>query len=127
MSNKILLIEDDAASRKLFSILIKRLGFDYVTAESGLDALLIAEKEDFSLILSDYIMPGISGVETIVIMKGMYKHLRDVPVVLMSATPKAIPSWAPSSLGVIDILEKPVDYHRLFRSFSQVFDTQHVA
>ena len=78
---RILLVEDDDAVRSALAHRLQRLGFAVTTAASGADALQIVEQRTFDLVLTDSVMPGISGPELI-------EHLRearpDLRIILMS-------------------------------------------
>lgn len=60
---RILLAEDDAAMRRLLEVVLKRAGYEVVSAEDGLQALQAAGTEQFDLAVVDAIMPNLSGLE----------------------------------------------------------------
>ncbi len=62
-SETVLLAEDDQQARKLSSTVLKRMGYNVLIAENGLEALSLAEghKEEIHLLLTDVIMPDING------------------------------------------------------------------
>lgn len=62
-SNKILLVDDEPAVLSALKREFMGSDFSIVTAESGFEALKILEKEKVGIILSDYKMPGMDGVE----------------------------------------------------------------
>lgn len=62
---RVLLVDDSPTNLRVTGAMLKRLGCEVVTAESGEEALEIAGKEPaFGLILLDYQMPGLSGADT---------------------------------------------------------------
>ena len=59
----ILLVDDSKLQRKILSSLVKRWGFKVLEAESGEQALEICKTEQPDIVLSDWMMPGMSGLE----------------------------------------------------------------
>jgi CheY-like chemotaxis protein len=60
---KILIAEDDAASRAILSQILKQLGHDVIVAADGEQAWGIFLAEDVPLLISDWMMPGLDGLE----------------------------------------------------------------
>lgn len=60
---KILVVDDDEAVRSVTFEMLKRLGFEVTTADSGASALEQATHQSFDLVLLDLAMPNMSGVE----------------------------------------------------------------
>ncbi|PIP19801.1 MAG: two-component system response regulator [Candidatus Omnitrophica bacterium CG08_land_8_20_14_0_20_41_16] len=65
MSCKVLVVDDEAQLRDLFSDLLKKENFTVKCASSGEEALDIIGKEDFEVVLLDIRMSGISGLEAL--------------------------------------------------------------
>ena len=59
----ILIAEDDMTSRLLLSATLKKLGHEVVVAHDGQEAWSAMQQEQFSLLISDWMMPGIDGLE----------------------------------------------------------------
>ncbi len=62
---KILVVDDDEDILETLSIILKRKGYDVITAPNGAEAIKIIEKEPLALIICDHKMPGISGIEVL--------------------------------------------------------------
>lgn len=60
---KILVVEDDKHVRKLMNAVLKREGYDVVTAENGREALEVLEVQYIDLIILDIMMPEMDGYE----------------------------------------------------------------
>jgi CheY-like chemotaxis protein len=61
----ILVVDDDSAVREITVSMLRELGYDILEAGSGASALsMLGERADIDLLLVDYAMPGMSGVET---------------------------------------------------------------
>ena len=67
--SKIMVVEDDVALREIYSIRITAEGYDVVTAGDGEEALAVAVREKPDLILSDVMMPKISGFDMLDILR----------------------------------------------------------
>ena len=66
---KILLVDDDVFLRDMYATKFGELGHMVTTAETGERALEILETETFDVVLLDMIMPGLSGVELLRLIK----------------------------------------------------------
>ncbi|MFH1338851.1 MAG: response regulator, partial [Candidatus Omnitrophota bacterium] len=64
MAKKILVIDDEELIIKSLRKLLEKNGFAVFVAKNGQDAIVMAEEEDFDLIIADIRMPGINGVDT---------------------------------------------------------------
>jgi two-component system cell cycle response regulator CpdR len=60
---RILLAEDDEAMRTYLSRALQNAGYDVSAVDRGTDALVLLERENFDLLLSDIVMPEMDGIE----------------------------------------------------------------
>ena len=81
---KIMVVEDDAALREIYSIRIAAEGYDVVTAGDGEEALAIAVREKPNLILADVMMPKISGFDMLDILRNT-TETANIKVIMMTA------------------------------------------
>ncbi|HZQ24153.1 MAG TPA: response regulator [Terriglobales bacterium] len=77
----ILCVDDEENPLVLRKFLLQRAGYDVITARSAQEALEIASKQDVDLVLSDHLMPGITGTELARLLKSQYPKML---VVLLS-------------------------------------------
>lgn len=82
--SKIMIVEDDVSLREIYSIRMTAEGYDVVVAGDGEEALAVAVKEKPDLILSDVMMPKISGFDMLDILKST-PETKDIRVVMMTA------------------------------------------
>ena len=82
--SKIMVVEDDAALREIYSIRITAEGYDVVTAGDGEEALAVAVREKPDLILSDVMMPKISGFDMLDILRST-PETGNIKVIMMTA------------------------------------------
>ena len=81
---KVMLVEDDASLREIYSIRLAAEGYEIISAGDGEEALAIAVKEKPDLILSDVMMPKISGFDMLDILRST-PETKDIKVVMMTA------------------------------------------
>lgn len=81
---KVMVVEDDAALREIYSIRITAEGYEVVSAGDGEEALAVAVREKPDLILSDVMMPKISGFDMLDILRST-PETANIKVVMMTA------------------------------------------
>ena len=81
---KILLVEDDKSLREIYGVRLLAEGFDIVSAGDGEEALAMAIKEKPQLIISDVMMPKISGFDMLDILRST-TETRNIKVIMMTA------------------------------------------
>lgn len=111
-TERVLVVDDDAASRRGYELLLKVSGYQVVTASSGREALDRVHELEFDVILSDVNLPHVDGYE----LTRQLRHesrTRDVPIILVSAYADSARKVAGLDWGADDFLEKPVDVDEL--------------
>lgn len=81
---KILLVEDDKSLREIYGVRLLAEGYDIVSAGDGEEALAMAIKEKPSLIISDVMMPKISGFDMLDILRST-TETKNIKVIMMTA------------------------------------------
>lgn len=81
---KILLVEDDKSLREIYGVRLLAEGYDIISAGDGEDALALAIKDRPALIVSDVMMPKISGFDMLDILRST-TETRDIKVIMMTA------------------------------------------
>lgn len=81
---KIMVVEDDAALREIYSIRITAEGYEVVSAGDGEEALAVAVREKPDLILSDVMMPKISGFDMLDILRNT-PETANIKIIMMTA------------------------------------------
>ena len=107
-THTVLIADDDPTIVRLLTLTLEPDGFRVVTANDGPSALELATREQPSLILLDWQMPGSDGIE---VTRALRDHddpaLRDVPIVLITSQSGAENTAAGFAAGVTDYLTKP--------------------
>ena len=81
---KILLVEDDSSLREIYSIRLTAEGYEVASAGDGEEALATAVREKPDLVLSDVMMPKISGFDMLDILR-QTPETKDIKVIMMTA------------------------------------------
>ncbi|MBM2838754.1 MAG: transcriptional regulatory protein, partial [Deltaproteobacteria bacterium] len=63
--NKILVVDDDLHVRMMLEAILESEGYSVVLAQSGPEALAMMKEEQPSLVLLDYMMPGMNGLDVL--------------------------------------------------------------
>jgi CheY-like chemotaxis protein len=103
--NKIMLVEDDNNLRAIYSDRLTAEGYDVVSARDGEEALAMAVKEKPNLIISDVMMPKISGFDMLDILRTT-PETKDVKVIMMTALSQAEDKARADKLGADKYLVK---------------------
>ena len=105
---RILSVDDSAVVRKIIKSVIGVLGYDFIEAEDGEDALLMLETEynDIGLILLDWNMPGLSGYEVLRALKEDERY-KDIPVMMVTTESEKSNILSAIRAGAANYLTKP--------------------
>lgn len=103
---KVLLIEDEASQRALLSYNLQAEGFAVVEAGDGEEGLLLVEEEAPDLILLDWMLPGLSGIEVCRRLKTR-TETRAVPIIMLSARSEEVDRVRGLETGADDYMVKP--------------------
>ncbi len=102
---KILLVEDDNNLREIYEARLQAEGYEIVAAQDGEEALAVAKKEQPDLVISDVMMPRISGFEMLDILRNT-EGLKNVKVIMLTALGQAEDKTRADKLGADRYLVK---------------------
>jgi DNA-binding response OmpR family regulator len=103
---KILVVEDDDEIRELICFKLRGAGYDVVDANDGEQGLELALRSDPDLAIIDWMMPRMSGVETVTAMRAD-DNARDIPVIMLTAKGQEQDVQRGFAAGVDDYIVKP--------------------
>lgn len=90
---QILLVDDEEYVRKAIFRALRKLGVEFIQAESGEKALKLLQKRQFDLLMTDHKMPGLTGLELISQAQKIYPAM---PIILISGNLQ--PNEAPEGI-----------------------------
>ena len=102
----ILLVEDEPAQREVLSYNLEAEGFEVQSADNGEDALLLIEETPPDLILLDWMMPLVSGIEVCRRLK-LRPQTRGIPIIMLSARSEEVDKVRGLETGADDYVIKP--------------------
>jgi CheY-like chemotaxis protein len=114
---RVLLVEDDPAAREGLTGVLEILGYAVVAVGSGEEAVGIDSAAPFAVVLTDYMLPGIPGIE---VVHGLRERWPDIKAILMSGYAPPGRIEAAVAAKEIRFLQKPFDMARLARTLSDV-------
>lgn len=80
---RILLVEDDKASRRYLEVTLQRAGYEVLSVSDGLEAMKMALSQQVDLVITDALMPNLSGHELCRFLRNSPK-LSHIPIILLS-------------------------------------------
>ena len=110
---RVLLVEDDAATKRSVEMMLASLGYDYDSVDLGEDGVDLAKKTPYDLILLDIMLPGMDGYD---VLQQLQDAGVETPVLLQSGLVDRDMAVQGLSLGVDDYLIKPYSKVELDRS-----------
>tara|TARA_R110002110_G_scaffold68424_13_gene185153 strand:- start:705 stop:1979 length:1275 start_codon:yes stop_codon:yes gene_type:complete len=111
-AKQILVVDDSRLQRRILTASLTRWGFDVIQAASGEAALEICREQHPDIILSDWMMPGMSGLEFCTAFRALSKDNYAYFILLTSKSDKTDVAEGLDS-GADDFLTKPVNSHEL--------------
>ena len=108
-SSRVLLVDDDTALTELLSEYLSEAGLTVHTAPSGNEALQVLESQEVDLAVLDVMMPGMSGLELLPMIRGRWS----IPVVMLTGRGEDIDRILGLEMGADDYLAKPANPREL--------------
>jgi DNA-binding NtrC family response regulator len=110
MTGSLLIVDDEKNIRRTLNLVLSGEGYDVEQAQSGEEALRVAEPQRFDAVMLDVQMPGINGLETLRRLKELDPQLE---IIMMSGHATLTDAVEATRLGAFDFLEKPLDRDRV--------------
>ena len=103
---RVLLVEDEPAQRAVLAYNLEAEGFDVIQSDNGEDALLLVAEEAPDIIILDWMMPRLSGIEVCRRLK-MRPETRGIPIIMLSARAEEVDKIRGLETGADDYVVKP--------------------
>lgn len=102
----VLIVEDEPAQSEVLAYNLKAEGYHVITADNGEDALILVDENMPDLILLDWMMPHVSGIEVCRRLK-IRPETRSIPIIMLSARSEEIDRIRGLEIGADDYVAKP--------------------
>ena len=116
-TEKILLVDDEPAIRQMFTRLLTGEGYHVAPATNGVEAIELASRTQFDLLLLDLNMPGLDGWETFEQLTAKHPLL---PVIVITARPNQ--RFTALAAGIGALMEKPLDLQKLLSTIRDLLE-----
>lgn len=103
---RLLVVDDESATRRLVAYTLKALNIEVVGAETGVEAIKLAGEGAFKIILLDINLPGTDGFTLLTMLRAM-PHLKDIPIIMFTARSNPSDEMQAAELGANGFLYKP--------------------
>src|SRR2546430_11507600 len=104
----VLVVDDEPLVCNALKFLLDRFGFDTVMAQSGAEALDCFKQKEFDLVITDFAMPRMSGVDLAIAIKARSPNQ---PILMLTAYAERF--WSEPVAAVDKILAKPISIPKL--------------
>ena len=114
----VLLVEDDRSLRRYFEVTLQRAGYQVLAAGDGLEAMKLALSSDVHIVVTDAIMPQLSGQQLAAFLRGNDK-LSKIPIVLLTGQENKSAVKA-ANVAIDAFLYKPIKAAELTNCLSKL-------
>jgi DNA-binding NtrC family response regulator len=101
---RILIVDDEEVLRDVLDVMLRREGFECLSAASGEEALNVLETEEVDLVVLDVMLPGISGIDT---LRAMRISNPELPVIVITAFSSIDGAIEAMKYGAFHYIPKP--------------------
>lgn len=103
---RVLVVDDEIHIVHVVAIKLRNNGYEVITADNGAEAFELAQQESPDIIVTDYQMPVMSGLELVKELREN-ERTRDIPVILLTARSFAVSKDQQDELQISTCLSKP--------------------
>jgi len=121
--NRILVVDDELNMRLVLNAMLKKEGYEVVTASDGLNALKILKEDHCAVVITDLKMPNLDGME---LLYRIVKHYPSIPVIIITAYGTIGTAVDALKKGAFDYITKPFDQEELKNVLSKAVKTHHL-
>jgi two-component system, NtrC family, response regulator PilR len=121
--NRILIVDDEQSMRELLSLLLRKEGYEVVTAENGVNALKAVQREIFDLVITDLKMPQFDGMA---LLKSVKDVSPDTIVIIITAFGTTEGAERARNLGAYDYIGKPFNNDEIKLVIHNALEKRHL-
>ncbi len=122
----ILLIDDDRIQLRVASYVLRKAGYQVISAENGADALPMLDAHDVRLVITDLKMPHLDGIGVLRHIRS-HPHYRNLPVIVVTSSILEQQDLSAHQEGASAFLTKPTHSERLLSTVRGLLDDAHNA
>jgi len=119
----VLVVDDDVSILRILKQLLKEKGYNVVTAEDGIEALKVISDNEFDLVITDLMMPGVDGLEVLKNAKERNARTQVIMITGFATLDSAIDAL---KLGAFDYIRKPFKLAELDVTIRNAIDKIHL-
>lgn len=119
LMRRILVVDDEEHILELLEYNLEQEGYQALKADTGEKALDILKKEEVDLVILDWMLPGMNGIDVLKKIRSSENHSQ-LPVILLTAKGDEISKVLGLEIGADDYLTKPFGVHELFARIKAV-------
>ena len=108
--SKILVIDDDESLRRVTQVQLEQAGYTVIVAADGREGLDLLRRSPYDLVITDYKMPGLSGLDVLKKVRAEYPETLVVIITAFGTVENAVGAM---KIGAYDYITKPVDADEL--------------
>ena len=124
--NKVLVADDEIHIIHVVAIKLRNNGYEVIAANNGAEAYDLACSEQPDIIVTDYQMPFVTGIELIEKLRAN-EQTKNTPVILLTARSFAITEELQTTLGVEQCLSKPFSPKELLKTIQDILHERSMA
>lgn len=126
MASKVLVADDEIHIIHVVAIKLRNNGYEVIAANNGAEAYDLACREKPDVVVTDYQMPLMTGIELITKMRED-ERTKEIPVILLTARSFAVTQEQQESLGVSSCLSKPFSPKELLKTIQDILFQRQLA
>jgi len=116
---KVLVVDDEVHIVHVVAIKLRNNGFEVIAADNGAEGLKLALSEKPDIIVTDYQMPVMTGLELVEQLR-QNEQTKDIPVIMLTARSFAIPQQQQDELRISGCLSKPFSPKELLGNIEDI-------
>ena len=121
LNMKVLIVDDFATMRRILKNILRQIGFTNISeADNGRNALKELKKDDYGLVLCDWNMPDVSGIDLLKSMKSD-DSLKGIPFIMVTAEAQKENIIEAVKAGVSSYIVKPFTAETVGEKLNKVF------